>query len=61
VIVFFLHFDFQKERLLDTRHFEEKAKNKKPRARILPCWAEHLQASAIPAKNHQKDSYKTGC
>lgn len=37
----------------------EKTQNKPKQAQILPWWAEHLQASAIPAKNYKKRELQT--
>lgn len=58
----FLIFDFQRE-IIGHKAFWRKGENKKKKREwILPCWAEHLWACAIPAKNYKtQKSYKTGC
>lgn len=36
----------------------KKGREKAIRAQLLPCWAEHLQASAVPAQNYKISCYK---
>lgn len=39
----------------------KKGKEKATKAQLLPCWAEHLWASAVPAQNYKNLSYKPAC
>lgn len=39
----------------------KKKKEKATRAQLPPCWAEHLQASAVPAQNYKNSHYKPSC
>jgi len=53
MIVFFLLFHFQRQRLLDSKHLKGGKQEW-----ILPCLAEYLRVSAIPANNYKKEARK---